>query len=238
MQIIHLRETDSTNTFLKTAAKDGLAHLTAVYADRQTAGRGRVGRSFWSPEGGLYASLFLSLDEIRVPFELLTPFSAVSVLRALDGFIGERAGIKWVNDLYIGSEKIAGILCETVGDPETGAITGAVVGVGVNLSETKFPEELNGIASSVFRKTGVGIAPEKLLEAILAQFSDEKNAGDFMNTYRERSMLIGRKVRVVTANGEYDAVCRAIDDKAHLHVRTQNGDEKELVSGEVRLRLS
>ena len=113
---IALLETDSTNRVAKELARSGAPHGSWVLAKRQTAGRGRLDRSFYSPEGGVYLSVILRPDIPPEDLVLITPMAATAVRNAVHGLTGIELGIKWVNDLYLGDKKVGGILCEVVDD--------------------------------------------------------------------------------------------------------------------------
>ena len=113
---VFLEETDSTNRVAKELARQGAKHGTAVLARRQSAGRGRMERRFFSPEGGLYLSVILRPDIPPEDLPLMTPMAATAVWRAVEKLTGICLGIKWVNDLYLGDKKVCGILCEGAGE--------------------------------------------------------------------------------------------------------------------------
>ena len=144
MEWVFLQETDSTNRVAKELARQGATHGTAVLAERQTAGRGRMERSFFSPEGGMYLSAILRPEIPPEDLLLMTPMAAAAVWKAVERLTGICLGIKWVNDLYLEGKKVCGILCERTGDA-------VIVGVGLNLKtpEGGFPPELNAGALDV-----------------------------------------------------------------------------------------
>lgn len=143
---------DSTNLMAKKMALAGAAHGTVVLAEEQTQGRGRLGRSFYSPKGcGLYMSILLRPNRTKDTAILTTTAAAAAVCRALAGTFGIEAEIKWVNDIYVGGRKICGILTEGVTDFETGSIEALVVGIGINVfeGEAGFPHEIREIAGTL-----------------------------------------------------------------------------------------
>lgn len=223
MEWVFLEETDSTNRVAKELARQGAPHGTAVLAERQTAGRGRLGRAFFSPEGGLYLSVILYPQcppEDRV---LMTPMAAVAVCRALEQVCGISPGIKWVNDLYLGGKKLCGILCEGCGDA-------VIVGIGLNLytPEGGFPAEIPATALDV------PVDRRVLAEAIRQQLLQP---GEFLAEYRERCLLLGKTVTVHPVVGEaYAARAVELDDRCRLVVESCRGREA-LDSGEVSVRF-
>ena len=223
MEWVFLEETDSTNRVAKELARQGAPHGTAVLAERQTAGRGRLGRSFFSPEGGLYLSVILYPQCPPEDRALMTPMAAVAVCRALEQVCGISPGIKWVNDLYLGGKKLCGILCEGCGDA-------VIVGIGLNLytPEGGFPAEIPATALDV------PVGRRALAEAIRQQLLQP---GEFLAEYRERCLLLGKTVTVHPVAGEpYAARAVEIDDRCRLVVESCRGREA-LDSGEVSVRF-
>ena len=161
---------DSTNTYLKKLAAEGASEGTVVIANAQTAGRGRMGRSFASAQGlGVYMSLLLRPDCAASCAQSLTANTAAAVCMAIETVSGVKPEIKWVNDLYLKGKKICGILCES-------AVSGdkldyAVIGIGLNVitRPEDFPEERRHTAGSIYSQTGLIIERGKLISAILTE---------------------------------------------------------------------
>jgi BirA family biotin operon repressor/biotin-[acetyl-CoA-carboxylase] ligase len=239
MYTVHrFSEIGSTNSELKRLAFLGAPTGTVLVADSQTAGRGRMGRSFFSPAGsGVYMSVLVR-PVVLADVGLLTTFTAVAVARVLEKY-GVDAGIKWVNDLVAGGKKLCGILAEG------GAYEGqpfAVLGIGINLKKTAYPAELADIAVSVEELTGVVPDREAMVADILAalaevDLADPQNAAALMDEYRKRSVTVGRDVRVHPHSGEpYDGIALAKNDDGSLLVQTENGNAHTVFSGEVSVR--
>ncbi len=229
MAWICLSETDSTNRAAKELARQGASQGTAVLADRQTAGRGRLGRDFFSPEGGLYLSVILRPELPREQWSLLTPMAAVAVCRALKQTCGLSPGIKWVNDLYLAGKKLCGILCETAG-------AAAVVGIGLNLRQPQgdFPPGLNAIALP--RAVDRDALAQAIVQQLLALCESLPDTG-FLEEYRAASLVLGRAVTVHPVEGApYEARAQAIDGLGRLVV-VRDGMIQTLDSGEVSIRL-
>ena len=248
-------EIDSTNLEAKRlVAKKSSATKQVFLAKRQTAGRGRLGRSFFSPEEtGLYMSLLLQIDEKLLDTDLITPAAGVAVCRTIDFFYDEKGKkanpqIKWVNDIYLNKKKVCGILTEGILNPKEGKISQVIIGIGVNLFEPKtgFPPEIENIAGFVFNKDFFKNPEEtkyqfvaKLLEnlEITLENSQEKIT---MEEYKERSLVIGKTVTVITPQKQYAALVKDVTEKGHLIVEyEENGQiqQTELLSGEVSLKL-
>lgn len=226
---------DSTNAKIKDMALHRAAEGVTLIADRQTDGCGRRGRSFCSPEGGLYLSTLLRpqapLDAGRI-----TCCAAVAAARAVECLCDASVAIKWVNDLYLNGRKLAGILAEGVIDPD-GALAVAL-GVGINVGITEFPPELAAIATSLANE-GFSVTREDLAAAFLNEWErlyTVSDSAEWMEEYRRRSLVIGRTVTVVQGDATYPATAVAVTDEGHLLVSTPDG-ERELFSGEVSVRL-
>ena len=228
---------DSTNNLAKALAAGEITGPVLIAADYQTGGRGRQGKTFVSPRGGLYLSVLLPAGG-RPAAEIagVTCCAAVAVARAVDEAAGCRTRIKWVNDILLGDGKLAGILCETVGGAERPRWV--VVGAGVNLlaaptvPDAAFPPV--SLAERGYRvraeDLAAGIAAG-LLETAARGFS----FGAYADEYRARSAVLGRRI-VFTQNGvseEGDAA--AIDGEGALVVRTAEG-VRRLTSGEISVR--
>ena len=226
---------DSTNAEARRYAENG-GHAPAVFiAEAQSAGRGRLGRSFYSPEGtGIYLSLLLPLEGELGDAVLMTSGAAVGVMRAIREVTGISVGIKWVNDLYFEGKKICGILAQSfVCDSKRYA----VLGVGVNLCTQDFPDELCGIAGSIGcgaeLKTRLAV---RIVKELYTVCSALPKVG-FMDEYRASSLVLGNAV-TYTKNGEtYGGVAESIDDHGRLYVRREDGECAMLDSGEISLRI-
>lgn len=235
------QETDSTNLRLKAMALEGAAHGTAVVADSQTAGRGRLGRSFVSPPGsGIYLSILLRLGRDIQAAIPVTTAAAVAVCEAVREMTGKDAGIKWVNDVYIGTRKICGILTEAATDFETGSLDYVVVGIGINFrtDPEAFPEELLERAGWIYGKDEAGISRNQLAAAIIdrtLKYADTLGARAFIKPYREHSVIIGRKIRCTRGNEAFEGTAVDIDDDGGLIVDTAEG-RRVLNSGEISVR--
>lgn len=231
----------STNTLLKEQAAQGAPHGTVMIARHQTAGRGRLGRSFYSPaDTGLYMSILLRPTLKMEDALFLTTATAVAVANAIERVTGTQTFIKWVNDIFCHGKKVCGILTEAVPNLETGNLEYAVIGIGVNLQPpTKgFPEELQSIATSVLLEQTDCDMREILATEILNQLSGylkQLPEKTFLEAYRQRCFLIGREVTILP--NDEKALVLGIDDKVGLVVRQKDGTERTLRTGEVSVTL-
>lgn len=236
---ICLESVDSTNAYLR--RESDLPHGTVVISDAQSDGRGRLGRSFVSAAGkGVYMSVLLRPDKMPRDVSTLTPNVAVAVCRAINTVCGVTPEIKWVNDLLIGGKKICGILCESVF--EAGKPCRLIVGIGINvLTEAEdFPEELRETAGSILSETGKRTERGRLTVEIVKELelmyerwlSDERI---YLEDYRRLCTVIGKKVRVISPDGEETAFAESLSDDFGLTVVNENG-RRTLRSGEISVR--
>ena len=237
-------------------------HGTIVVARQQTAGRGRLGRSFFSPSDGVYMSVIIKPSFDLSKSTLVTVAAAAAVAEAVDEVCGrtEETEIKWVNDIYLKGKKICGILTEGISDFESGRIESLIVGIGVNTTTESFPKELKDIAGAVegdwSRSELIAGIATRLLdnvsriqpasdEAGIAAHSDPDVARPFLETYRNKSMLTGQDVLVYRGTyredpskelGGVPARVKGIDDDGGLMVVYEDGSEETLTTGEVSIR--
>ncbi len=232
---------ESTNTYAKSLAESGCSDDVCIIARSQTSGRGRMGRSFFSPDGGLYMSLLLRRDLKAADAMRLTTAAAVAVARAIDAVAGVSCSIKWVNDIYLGGKKVCGILTEgkTMSD---GMLDFAVVGIGVNLTAPTggFPADIADRAGAVF-ETLPNDADNLIAARIINEFLRliGGSGEECLSEYRERSFIVGKEVDVISLpSGESkSAKAIGIDDDYRLIVRYDNGLTDVLSSGEVSIRM-
>ena len=226
---------DSTNLKVKEMAQHGAAEGVTLIVDRQTGGRGRLGRSFHSPEGGLYLSTLLRPTDTNPGH--VTCRAAVAAARAIESLCDAVVDVKWVNDLYLNGRKLAGILAEGVFSPD-GHLTAVVLGIGINVGVTEFPAALQAIATSLGNE-GFHLAREDVAAAFLNEWHRAygEDTTCVMAEYRRRNLVLGRQVTVVQGNRTYTATAESITDDGYLVVCTTQGDRCTLSSGEVSIRL-
>ncbi len=234
--------TVSTNALARQRAQEGAPEGYVVISNAQTGGRGRYGRTFYSPEGtGIYLSLLLRPRPVSVQQNLpLTAVAAVALCRAIESVGGAAAQIKWVNDIFLNGKKVCGILTEGAYDMESGTLETAIVGVGINLylPEGGFPGELASIAGAIF-DAPVNDGKNRLAAAFLEHFWNcYTGRSEYLEEYRERSLVLGKMVTVSQGGTEQQALALGIDDACHLLVRYEDGRTQALSSGEVRITLS
>lgn len=239
--LILYEETDSTNDAAKEFAKATRAKSPAVFiAARQRAGRGRLGRSFSSEQGGLYMS-YLSYPETRPEDAIrLTVYAAVCVCKTVEEMTGASPKIKWINDVWLGGRKISGILTEGAFSEDGSRFAYAVTGIGVNIRKREFCSELSGIATDIESECGIRLSIGQFAARLTEKLSAFESADPavYMNEYRERCFIIGRKIKVISTEGEYTATARDVSDDGFLTVERENGEICHLFAGEVSLKIN
>lgn len=230
-------EIDSTNKKAKELLISGAEPPFVVVAKEQTGGRGRLGRSFSSPDGGLYFSIAISGKDLVNP-DLITTSASLAVSRAMERLSGIETEIKWVNDLYLNGKKVTGILTEGMVNIEEGGLENVVIGIGVNLNvrTSQFPPEIQKIATS-FYPDGDCPFPRStaIAECVKEVFKIQHE--DFLPEYRRKCFIVGKKLYVIRLDSKREATALAIDDQGHLVVQYMDETIESLSSGEVSLKL-
>ena len=243
LQVEYRPVIDSTNTALKARAAGGAPHGLVIAAGEQTRGRGRMGRSFFSPpDSGLYMSLLLRPERLAAETVSLTAAAAVAAAESVEALSGLKTQIKWVNDVLIAGKKICGILTEASVDGGTGLADYVVVGIGINtrLPAGDFPEELRATAGAVFRDEGIPDLRCRLAAAVLDRLTELYEAPDgeeCYRAYRERSMVPGKEIWILAPGQDpVPAMAMDIERDYALSVRLADGTVRRLRSGEVSIR--
>lgn len=236
------QEVDSTNLEAKRWALEGAPHGAMVVSTSQTAGRGRMGRAFKSPTGGLYLSIVLrpALAENQKAV-LVTAAAAVTTCRAVSSLCNVELGIKWVNDLFYQEKKCCGILTEAGTDIETGCINYMVVGIGINYATPaeEFTDDLREIAVSLFPKARPPVPRAQLAASIYKLLMEEfeiLEQRSFLEEYRRRSIVLGKQITVMAAP-PYRATAVSINEDAQLVVKGNEGEEKTISYGEISVKV-
>ncbi len=230
-------EVDSTNTLAKehgnSSSKD-----TLFIADQQTNGRGRMGRSFFSPKSsGIYFSLLLRPTIKFEDYTLITTAAAVAVANAIDFVAQCETQIKWVNDIFLNGKKVCGILTEGVFKEKN---TFAVLGIGINLFEPKggFPEEISQFAGGIFEEQCGDDIKVQLVAKVINNFYDFYSAlpeKAFLNDYRARDMLKGKQISYFKNDVHCCGNADGITDNLELKVVDNSGNTHLLSFGEVTI---
>lgn len=236
-------EVDSTNLWAKRAAVQGEDNGSLFVADAQTAGRGSRGRSWESPaKTALYMSLLLTNPQIKPEnASMLTLVMGLSVAEAVEKLSGLQGRIKWPNDVVLSKKKICGILTEM--SAGAAGISHIIIGVGINLMQKVFPEELSDKATSLYMETGREISRADMAAGVMDAF--ERNYTEFCKTqdmsglkeaYESVLINLGQPVLVLDPAGEYEGISQGIDSRGELLVKRQDGTLATVYSGEVSVR--
>lgn len=238
MEIIKLKETDSTNRVAKELAAQGAPEWTTVVAKRQTGGRGRMGRTFFSPAGNLYMSIVLRPTVRAENVLLITTAAAAAVHDAVLELFSASPKIKWVNDLYLCGRKICGILAEAVFTQNS--LDCVILGIGVNISRPKeeMPDDIKDIYGYICE-----CAEEDATDALCAriyerlkEYYDNLEAKPHLSKYRKHLSLCGKEITVLQNGKELPALSLGIDDNFRLLVKYDDGTEDALSFGEVSIK--
>jgi BirA family biotin operon repressor/biotin-[acetyl-CoA-carboxylase] ligase len=238
--IIYFTETDSTNTRAKDLAVRGAPEGTLVISERQTKGRGRKGRSWFSPsQGGIYISLILkpSISPSEAP--KITLLTAVVVAEALRSLTGLSAIIKWPNDILIDGKKVAGILTEM--STEMDAIDHIVVGLGLNVNTPDFPVDIRDKATSIFIETGKHFPRARFIHEYLKWYEEYyeifKRIGfePIIKRWKELTNIIGKRITVEMISKKYSGEVQDIDKDGVLILKDNTGKSHRIIFGDVTL---
>lgn len=234
-------ETESTNNLTKERAKCGYAEGYLVLAEKQSAGKGRQGRSFYSPiHSGIYMSMVLRPNMSAERTSIITIMAAVAVCETLRSLYRVDAKIKWVNDIYIGNQKICGILTEAGFEVESGKLEYAVLGIGINVFAAELPEELSEIVTFLSVHTDRSINVNEMIAHVWNRFEKYYTDDDFsevLDFYRKESMVLGKQVSFEKDGVACEAMAVDVDDHGGLVVRYSNGTDETLRSGEISIRV-
>ena len=232
---------DSTNTRAKLLAAQGAPQGTVLIAGHQSGGRGRMGRSFHSPEGmGIYLSVILRPNCPATDLMHLTCAAGVAMCNAVEAAAGFRPGIKWTNDLIWGKRKLGGILTE-LSLKSDGTADYAVVGIGINCCQQPddFPEDIRSIAASLSMVSGKPATPAKLAAAMVAQLqkmADTLFDGTWISRYEADCVTVGQEISIVRGDTVRHGTAVGVDTEGALLVRFPDGHEEAVASGEVSIR--
>ena len=245
------KSVDSTNNYLKQLADKGERRQFVCISEEQTAGKGRRGRSFFSPKNtGIYIS-FLLFPKVDISeASMYTTIAATASAKAIEKVSGLKADIKWVNDIYMRGKKVTGILTEASTSIEDGSLDYVIVGIGINLYEPSggFPDEIKDVAGAVFTgKNQIENLRNNIAAELIIQFmnyvKDGLSGANFLKEYEKRLFVIGKDVRLLTPDHEKisddDVTVHVlgINEKCHLHVRFEDGHEEYLSGGEISVRV-
>ena len=239
-QDIFLDSIDSTNRLAKEMGADGVVHGSGVVADTQTAGRGRLGREWFSPPGkNLYCSYVVRPAIDLEDYPKLTMVAGVAVVDCLRQTCGVKAGLKWPNDVYVDNRKCGGILCESSSDSDS---VFAVIGIGINcnLSASDFPEELKNIATSLRIEGGTAVDVGQLFNDIrnclldVIRDLEERGFDEILKSWNSYDLFRGKRMTWVREDGKpVEGISLGPDPDGSLVVQGKDGNRHKVISGDV-----
>ena len=242
IEIYNYKTISSTNEIAKNLALSGAKHGTVVISEEQTAGKGRLGRSFYSPANtGIYMSIILRPNLTAMDSVLITTSSSVIICESIKKVTGIDCQIKWINDIYLNNKKVAGILTEASTNFESVTIDYLILGIGINFNQPKddFPDELKSIASSLFNNNNNNINRNMLCAEIISNILDMipriKNY-DFISEYKKRSIVLNQEIIYISSGISSKGKAININCDGSLVVEHDDGSIKILNSGEVSIR--
>ena len=231
-EVIVYDTVSSTNDLAKELCRKSDRELLIV-ANAQTNGRGRQGKTFFSPkDSGLYFSLTVNTDTPDFDFTGVTCAVSVACVRAIEKLTDLRPQIKWVNDIYIGDRKVCGILVQSV--TQNGRMTRLIIGVGINISTVSFPEDIKSIAGSLNKNIDRSILTAEIVNNIRELLS--RKSIEYIGEYKEKSNVLGKEIIYFRNGIPHPARAVDIDEKGGLVVE-ENGETITLISGEISLRV-
>ncbi len=257
-KVVFYDEVDSTNNVAKQAAEDGEESGTLFVTEHQTAGRGRRGKTWVSPAGSeIFMTLLLRPEINPAAAPMLTIIAAMAVAYALNDIVKyisnpivkniSKSGIpvecfiKWPNDIVMGNHKICGILTEMSAEPDW--TNYVVIGIGINVNTEQFDDEVNGIATSIYRQTGVKVKRSTIIVHFIKHFSqmytkfiETCDLSAFIEDYNTLLINCGRQVQIHENNCSYTALAQGIDKFGRLIVEKEDGQKTEIMAGEVSVR--
>jgi BirA family biotin operon repressor/biotin-[acetyl-CoA-carboxylase] ligase len=241
--VVDLKNTGSTNVIAAKLADEGEPEGTLVIADQQTGGKGRRGRAWYSPGGtGIWMSLILRPELPMAQAPQLTLVAAVAVSLALTEIVGQKAGIKWPNDILFEDRKVCGILTEM--NMESEEINSVIVGIGVNVNQElhDFPLELQDRATSLRMVTGQRLQRAAAAQRILEQFEvlydlflREGGFAPIRELWKRQSVTIGKQVVAQTPRGVIKGIAVDIDEMGALVLRDEQGQVQKIYSADILL---
>lgn len=236
-QNIHIHDIlDSTNQKGKELAAQEEPSGTLILANKQTAGRGRRGREFYSPEDtGIYMSLIIRPENQSTNLVKLTTMAALATCEAIEELTGLNPKIKWVNDIYLNGKKLVGILTEATTNLEDGNIDAAILGIGININVKDFPEALANIATSLDDNINRNQLIAMVLNKLELLWNKESTMPHIPN-YKSRLLVLNKQVTVLDPKGAYDALVVDLDSEGALIVQLADSTLKTLNSGEISIK--
>ncbi len=234
IDVLYYPTIDSTNNECKRLLANSKEGVFLVAADEQTAGRGRQGKSFYSPAlTGVYFSIVIKPKTSLQNAVTATTAAAVAVCRAIEALTELNPKIKWVNDVYLNGKKICGILTEAITNFEEGTVESVIIGIGINISTLEFPDDVENAGCLGTKISRSALIAEITNELLKIAGGDYKS---FIDYYRSHSFVIGERIKFIQSSKVTEATAIAIDETGGLEVLLDNGEKTVLRSGEISIR--
>jgi len=239
--LIYYPEVSSTNEVAKELAINGSSEGTVVLTETQIQGKGRMGRKWFSPKGGLWFSMVLRPEMTPMRLSQLTLATATATVKTIKSLYGLKAEMKWPNDVLVNERKVCGILTETCTMDRK--VKFAVVGVGVNanIDAKEFPPPLRNAATSLQAELGKKVNLEELLCNLLLQIENsylrllKEGFNPILEELQSLAMFLGRRVRILSFDERFVGIAKEVDETGALIVQLQNGTKKRVVVGDLQL---
>jgi BirA family biotin operon repressor/biotin-[acetyl-CoA-carboxylase] ligase len=231
----------STNITAKEIASCGCEHGTVVIAHTQTGGKGRYGRGFFSPSGGIYLSLILHPNRLNFSTPtLVTAYAAVCVCETIEELTGKQPKIKWVNDVFLNGKKICGILTEAVVNYESGVAPWIVLGIGINFNlPCNLPKDLQKIVGAIYEDEHLPASTTRnqIAAALINKLTSEVQLSEeeMLSSYKARLMMLNKRVLVAQVEQPYHAQALDIDETGRLIVKKDSGEVVALCAGDISI---
>jgi BirA family biotin operon repressor/biotin-[acetyl-CoA-carboxylase] ligase len=239
--IVYLESTTSTNDIARKYAQNGESEGLVVVAEEQTKGKGRLGRRWSTPKGEAIAmSMLLRPNLSPQLISSITLAMAVSIVEALKDVTGYEVGIKWPNDIVLEGKKLCGILTEM--SAEMDVINYIIIGIGLNVNQEKFDDDIKNVATSLKRCSGKRFERKVILSSIINKFEKNyevfktKGIEPFIDSLKKHSVLLNKRVVISNINEKYEAEAIGIDKDGSLLVRLDSGEIKKVLSGDISVR--
>lgn len=231
---------DSTNTYAKLKAHKGNKEEIVIVANQQSNGKGRRGKSFFSPaEAGLYMSILLYPNMKLSEVNIITIIAALALIEALEDKTSIKASIKWVNDIIYNRKKLCGILTEASVEGESGFVEYVVVGIGVNIKKSEFPDELKNIAISLEEITSKIFDRNELIAEILNKFElyykNLNSKQSIIEAYKKNLGMLGEEIEVIQGKEKYYAKALDVNEIGELIIQTKDGKIISINCGEISI---
>jgi BirA family biotin operon repressor/biotin-[acetyl-CoA-carboxylase] ligase len=235
--VLYYKSMSSTMDKAKQQAQKGMLEGTVTIAEKQTSARGRLKRSWISPEGNLALSVVLYPKTELLPYLIM--ITSLAVIKAIKDTTGLKAGIKWPNDILINGRKVCGILIESGVNREKKRF--AVIGIGLNVSLKSYDyPEIAEIATGLESELGNNVSRDELLKRLITELDELylllPNKEDIFRQWQNQMTILGEKVQIICGEEMIEGVAEDVSEDGSLKLRCENGKLKRVTVGDISLR--